>query len=66
MEESLTQEEIGIIIDLKNKAIIANLSAKLAELEAKNYILTIYNKYNIKNGIDQIVENGKIIRGQDE
>lgn len=69
MSENLTADELRIIGELKNKTVLLNTEAeksvalaKLAESEAKNYILQIYNKYDLKIGKDQIIDTGEIKR----
>ena len=69
---SLTQEEVHAVTVAKQRAVLANSEAekavalsRLADSEAKNLILQIYNKYSLKVGQDQILETGKIVRKVD-
>ncbi len=62
MEDSITKDELHAIGNAKQKAVLTSCEARLAESEAKNLILQIYNKYGLKVGEDQILETGKIVR----
>ena len=69
MSESLTKEELDAIAQFNQKTTLAKLEAekavalaKLAEVEATNLVLRVYNKYQLKAGIDRIAENGTILR----
>lgn len=71
--DSLTPQEVQAVTAAKQKAILANAEAekavalsRLSESEAKNLILQIYNKYDLKIGQDQVLETGKIVRKQSE
>jgi len=68
-EESITPEELSAVANAKNKSALANAEAKhatamyhLADCEAKNLLLQIYNKYGLKVGQDQIRDTGEIVR----
>lgn len=69
-QEEITQEEIKSVLVAKYNAQVADLEAqksvalsKLAESNAENLILKIYNKYNLTIGVDKVLDNGKIVRG---
>jgi hypothetical protein len=69
MSEKVTTEELTAVRDAKNKAVFATNTAEksralaqVAELEAQNLILSLYNKYGLKVGDDVIMENGDIVR----
>lgn len=69
MSEKITTEELNAVRDAKNKAVFATNTAEkaralaqVAELEAQNFILSLYNKYSLKIGDDVIMENGDIVR----
>lgn len=71
--ESINQEELKQIYDLKNKALQlteqANKavgSAKIADLEANNFIMQVFLKYGINQSTDQIMQDGTILRGTSE
>lgn len=70
--QQITPEEIQSIRDAKNRAVLATAQAERAvavsrvvELEANNLILSIYNKYGLVSGQDNIMESGQIIRQED-
>lgn len=63
--DSITPQEVQAVSNAKQRAVLANTEARLAESEAKNLILQIYNKYGLRAGQDQILETGKIIRKVD-
>lgn len=70
--EHISDEELNKIKQLQTKAsYLALLSektyaeAKVSELEAINFTLTIYNKYKLISGKDSIANNGDIIRVND-
>ena len=72
-DESISQQEIVAIQEVKRRADLARSEAEkavalsqLAEANAKNLILQVYNKYSIKVGEDQILDTGKIVRKQVE
>lgn len=72
-EEKITIEEQQAVQNAKTHAAIAKLQAEklvalaqIAELEVKNIILSIYNKYSLKVGIDNILETGNIVRSNTE
>jgi len=67
--EEITQEDLRAVTNAKHKAILTESEAqkyvalaRLAEAEAKNVILQVYNKYSLKVGQDQVLESGKIVR----
>ena len=69
--EVVTKEEIQQIKDAKNKAVLVTAQAeravalaRVAELETNNIILSIYNKYGLKVGVDNIMENGQIAKAE--
>lgn len=71
-EEKITLEEQQAVQNAKTQVTIAKLQAEKfvavaqnAELEIKNLILSIYNKYSLRVGVDNILETGKIIRKED-
>lgn len=73
-EEKLTQLEINQLREAKTKALFATTNAEktyaqaqVAELEVKNIILAICNKYklDVSNG-DNVKEDGTIIRVKHE
>lgn len=71
--DRISEEELRLINDLKSKAVLAVSQAERAaavariqELEVKNLVLTIYNKYNLVWGVDAIQENGQIVRKTQE
>lgn len=73
MSNSITEEELNNINNLKQKVVLATANAetavllkKNAELEVNNYILNIYNKYDIKVKTDVISTSGEIIKGKVE
>lgn len=72
--EKLTAEEMLQIKEAKTESVFAATlaekayaQASVAELKAKNLILTIFNKYglNLENG-DNILEDGTIRRAKKE
>ena len=67
--DTISAEELNAIKNVKaaaiqatNMAETAYSNARIKELEAKNLILTIYNKYSVRVGIDEITEDGVIHR----
>lgn len=74
ISEKLTPEEMLQIKEAKTESVFATTlaekayaQASVAELKAKNLILTIFNKYglNLENG-DNILEDGTIRRATKE
>ncbi len=70
--QSILPEEINQIKTLRNNAVhltslaeAAYAKARLAELEAQNYILQVFNKYKLSlaDG-DNINENGDVVKGK--
>lgn len=73
MEERISEEELRQIADAKSKAVLAVSQAeraaavaKIQELEVRNLVLSIFNKYGLVWNSDAIHENGQIIRGKKE
>jgi hypothetical protein len=65
--EYIPKEEMDQIKALQNKRDMLSLQVdkfkallESSELSFENTLLKIYNKYNLKVGIDQILESGKI------
>jgi len=68
--EQVSPEDMQRIRDAKNNTVLATAKAETAvamstnaELQANNLILSIYNKYGLVLGTDQIMENGNIVKG---
>jgi hypothetical protein len=68
-KEKLTSDELTTIANAKNKAVLAETEAqkavalsRLAESEANNIILQLYNKYGLRIGQDQVHQDGTIVR----
>ena len=69
MSEKILNEELLSIRNAQNKAALAKSEAeksvaiaKIAELEVSNTILSVYNKYGLRAGVDSIKEDGTILR----
>jgi hypothetical protein len=67
--EMVSPEEMAKIRDARAKAVYATTlaeksysQAQVAELEAKNLILTVFNKYGLDVTKDNVQEDGTIIR----
>jgi hypothetical protein len=65
----ISEEDLNKIKQLQSKAAYIALlaekayaDAKVAELEANNFTLIIYNKYGLVNGQDSITNDGTIIK----
>lgn len=71
--ERISDEELRAINEAKSKAVLAvsqaeraTAIARIQELEVKNLVLTIFNKYGLVWGSDNIHESGQIIRNKEE
>ena len=71
-KEHISDVELNRIKALQTKAAYAAMlaektyaEAKVAELEAVNFTLTIYNKYKLISGKDSITNDGLIMRTDD-
>jgi hypothetical protein len=69
MIETITKEELDAVKEARAKLANTKIEAekfvaihRVADLEATNLILSIYNKYNLKSGTDSIREDGTIVR----
>jgi len=67
--ERISDEELNKIKSLQAKASYAATlaekyysDARVAELEAHNFTLTVYNKYKLVSGKDSITNDGTILR----
>lgn len=70
--EKVTIEDIRKIKEAQSNAVLVTAQAekavalaRVAELETNNIILGIYNKYDLKVGVDNIMENGNIVRKEE-
>lgn len=67
--ERISDIELNRVKELQAKAVYAATlaekaysEARVAELEAHNFTLTVYNKYKLVSGKDSITNDGTIIR----
>ena len=67
--ETLTQDELNTLNVLRGRVTLAESDAqralavaKLADSEVKNFVLQVYNKYDMKIGKDQLLDDGTIKR----
>jgi len=67
--EKVSQEDLTLVSNARNKLTQANLEAEkavaikhIAELELKNVILELFNKYKITYGVDSVMEDGTIVK----
>jgi len=73
MESKLTEQELSqvktakLTVDLRQmEAAKFSAIARVTELEFENLILKIYMKYGLTPGVDQVMEDGTIVRAQEK
>jgi len=62
MIEKINEQDLAAFTAAQTKMLKAANEAKIAELELKNTILLIYNKYDLKVGQDKFTESGEVVR----
>lgn len=73
IKEQISADELNKIKALQSKAVLqatvaekAYADARIADLEANNFMLTVYNKYKLVSGKDTITNDGSILRVKEE
>jgi hypothetical protein len=73
MESKLTEQELSqvktakLTVDLRQmEAAKFSAIARVTELEFENLILKIYMKYGLTPGVDQVMEDGTIVRSKEK
>jgi len=71
--EKISAEDLLLLHDMKAKTVISVTTAekayaqsRAAESEAKYVILSLFCKYGLRPGIDNIMDDGKIIKGEEK
>jgi len=69
MTDKITQEELNAVSATRARAAATKMEAekfvaiaRVADLEATNVVISIYNKYRLLLGTDVIKEDGTIVR----
>lgn len=72
MSEKITDQEKLLIENLKQKRLLATTNAEkavaqaeIAELQYRNFVLQLFNKYNLKD-TDVIHDDGSIVKNYKE
>jgi hypothetical protein len=73
MESKLTEQEVSQVKTAKLTVELRQMEAakfaavaRATELEFENLILRLYMKYGLTPGVDQVMEDGTIVRAQEK